>query len=252
MIIPKKNIAQHFLVDNNIANKIVNCLSFNGYSNIVEVGPGMGILTNYLVYKSENLFLIEIDDRLIDYLKCIFPFLGLKIIKENFLNWNPTQFSLDNFALIGNFPYNISSQILFRLLLIRNNIPECIGMFQKEVADRIASSHGNKKYGMLSVLTQAFYTVKYLFTVNENVFNPKPNIKSAVVRFIRKNEILNFNYNIFFNFVKLSFITRRKTIRNSIKKLSLPDIVYQSSLLDRRVEHLSVEEFINICKLIST
>lgn len=252
MIIPRKKLAQHFLVDNNIAKKIVNCLSFNGYSNLVEVGPGMGIITNYLVYKSENLFLIEIDDRLIYYLQSYFPFLGVKIINKNFLNWNPSKYSLDNFAIIGNFPYNISSQIIFILLIYRNSIPECIGMFQKEVAYRIASTHGNKKYGILSVLTQAFYKIEYLFTVNDNSFYPKPNIQSAVVRFIRKKHIFNLNYNIFFKVVKLLFSNRRKTIRNSIKNLCLPDMVTLSSIFNRRVDHISVDEFILISQLIST
>ncbi|YBU89258.1 MAG: 16S rRNA (adenine(1518)-N(6)/adenine(1519)-N(6))-dimethyltransferase RsmA [Candidatus Walczuchella monophlebidarum] len=244
---PKKYLGQHFLIDKNIAKKIVCSLSFKGYSSVVEVGPGIGMLTQYLLkIKTLELFLIEIDVEAVNYLRKEFPLLKDHIIHADFLKWEP---SITSFALIGNFPYNISSQILFRLLRYRNSVPECIGMFQKDMAHRIVGKHGSKIYGIISVLVQAFYEVEYLFTVNEKVFFPIPKVKSAIVIFRRKlSSLERKDESIFLKIVKSGFNHRRKILRNSLKPLSLSKSFYTMPILDKRAEELSVDEFINLSK----
>lgn len=245
---PKKRLGQHFLTDGNIAEKIVHSLSFEGYRSVIEVGPGMGALSRHLLEYCDDLFLIEIDGESATYLQAHYPTLSDRIIQIDFLNWDPELLGLSCFALIGNFPYNISSQILFRLLALRQYIPECIGMFQKEVAERITAREGNKIYGIFSVLTQAFYEVEYLFTVNENVFYPSPRVKSAVVRFRRRPQEPDCDKTLFFKLVKTAFNHRRKTLRNALKPLHRSGAFYRLPVLDERAEQLSVNDFIALTR----
>ena len=244
---PKKHLGQHFLTDHNITEKIVKSLSFQNCSFVVEVGPGMVDLTRYLLKYTSNLFLIDLDGESVDYIREEFPYLREKIVQADFLKWEPL---FPSFSLIGNFPYNISSQILFRVLEYRHSIPECVGMFQKEVAKRITAKCGNKIYGILSVLVQTFYEVDYLFTVNEWVFSPPPKVKSAVIRLRRKSYIPKLEEEFFFKFIKIAFSQRRKTLRNTLKTLKFKNSFYEISLLDKRAEQLSVEEFIELSQKI--
>lgn len=246
----RKKFDQYFLKDKNIAKKIVKNLSFKNYDTVIEIGPGYGILTQYLYlfYSDYQIFLIEIDKKLSDFLKKKFPFLEKKIIHGDFLKWNPEKIGLKNFAIIGNFPYGISSKILFHILKYSQYIPECIGMFQKEVALRIMSNIGEKTYGILSVLIQTFYNVKYLFTVTENVFNPIPNVKSAVISLKKRKESVDFDQNLFLKCVKTAFNQRRKKLKNSLQSIKNISNFYQISFLDKRAEELSFKEFIQLTK----
>ncbi|WP_394366703.1 16S rRNA (adenine(1518)-N(6)/adenine(1519)-N(6))-dimethyltransferase RsmA [Blattabacterium cuenoti] len=245
----KKKFDQHFLKDQNIAKKIVNYLSFKNYNTVVEVGPGLGILTQYLLANPSNhVFLIEIDKELISFLKRKFFIPKNQILHKNFLKWNPEEIKLKNFAIIGNFPYKISSQILFHILKYYQYIPECVGMFQKEVAKRITSYKGKKTYGILSVLVQTFYEVKYLFTVTEKVFFPIPNVQSAVISLKRKNEIIYCNQNMLFQCVKIAFNQRRKKLKNSLKFFNHIPNFHKIPFLNKRAEELSVKEFLKLTK----
>ena len=215
----KKHLGQHFLKDEGIAKNIADTLTLQGYSKILEIGPGMGVLTKYLLEKPTETFVIEIDTESVDYLNAHYPKLEGHIISKDFLRYNLSEdFGDDQFAIIGNFPYNISTQIVFRALELRYRIPEFSGMFQKEVAQRICEKKGTKAYGILSVLVQAFYDAEYLFTVDEHVFNPPPKVKSGVLRLTRKeNYHLPVDEKLFFAVVKMAFNQRRKTLRNSLK-----------------------------------
>jgi 16S rRNA (adenine1518-N6/adenine1519-N6)-dimethyltransferase len=215
----KKHLGQHFLTDENIAKKIADTLKLQGYNTVLEIGPGMGVLTKYLLEKDITTYVIEIDNESVDYLQSHYPKLDGKIIAKDFLKYNINEvLNGEPFALIGNYPYNISSQIVFKCLEMRKQIPEFSGMFQKEVAERICEKKGSKVYGILSVLAQAFYDVEYLFTVHENVFNPPPKVKSGVMRMVRKeNFVLPCDEKLFFQVVKAAFNLRRKTLRNSLK-----------------------------------
>lgn len=248
---PKKSLGQHFLKDNNIANKIVDSLDRKS-KNVLEIGPGMGILTKFLLKKKYNLRLVEIDGESISFL---IKQLGVEksiIIENDFLKLDLNKvFSGNNFSIIGNFPYNISSQIVFKILENRNIIKEMCGMFQYEVAERICESEGSKKYGILSVLTQAFFEVSFLFEVSNHLFIPPPKVKSAVITLRRKDEIeLGCDETLFFKIVKLSFQQRRKTIRNSLKKINLSNNLREDSIFDNRPEQLSVNQFIELTKLV--
>ena len=246
---PKKHLGQHFLRDENIAKKIVGSLvRKKDYETVVEVGAGTGVLTKYLLQEKDlETFVVEIDRESIAFLKKNFPKLEGRIIEKDFLEFNPDWLpSFKPFAVIGNFPYNISSQILFKVLDYRNQIPEVVGMFQKEVAERIASPPGNKTYGILSVLMQTYYKIEYLFTVNENVFYPPPKVKSAVIRLTRNNlEKLGCDEELFFKVVKAGFNQRRKTLRNSLsQKFEVKNL--NSELLNKRAEQLSVNDFVDL------
>ena len=248
---PKKSLGQHFLKDNNIANKIVDSLD-GKFKNVLEIGPGMGILTKFLLKKKYNLRLVEIDSESISFL---INQLGVEksiIIENDFLKLDLNKvFGGNNFSVIGNFPYNISSQIVFKILENRNIIKEMCGMFQYEVAERICESEGSKKYGILSVLTQAFFEVSFLFEVSNRLFIPPPKVKSAVITLRRKDEIeLGCDETLFFKIVKLSFQQRRKTIRNSLKKINLSNNLREDSIFDNRPEQLSVNQFIELTKLV--
>lgn len=242
---PKKSLGQHFLTDHNIARKIVNSLEYENCKNILELGPGKGILTTYLMQLAETeLKLIEIDESAVNYLTAEFPELNEKIIHDDFLSIIISDIWAEPFLLIGNFPYNISSQIFFRVLNYRNLVPQVVCMIQKEVAERIASGPGTKSYGILSVLLQTFYKVSILFSVSEKVFDPPPRVQSAVIRLDRntRNE-LPCDEKLFFKIVKTSFNQRRKMLRNSLKNILLP-LQTSHPLLTKRPEQLEIEEFI--------
>ena len=244
----KKHLGQHFLKDEQIAQNIADSLTENGYENVLEIGPGMGVLTKYLLKKKLKVHVIEIDTESVEYLKANYLDLADRIILKDFLKINLSDyFGDEQVAIIGNFPYNISTQIVFKTLENRHQIPEFSGMFQKEVAKRIAEKEGSKVYGILSVLTQAFYDVAYLFTVPPTVFNPPPKVESGVIRLIRKeNFTLPVNEKLFYTVVKTAFNQRRKTLRNSLKTLNLSDILREDPIFAKRPEQLSVQEFISL------
>ncbi len=248
----KKHLGQHFLKDENIAKKIADTLSLEGYNDVLEIGPGMGVLTKYLLEKDITTHVIEIDTESVDYLKNHYLNLADRIYEKDFLKYDLTEiFKEEPFAIIGNFPYNISSQIIFKTLEMRHQIPEFSGMFQKEVARRICSKEGSKVYGILSVLTQAFYETKYLFTVPPSVFNPPPKVDSGVLLLRRKADFrLPCDEDLFFKVVKTGFQQRRKTLRNSLKPFNLSDNLKANTIFGRRPEQLSVSEFIKLTSLI--
>lgn len=242
----KKHLGQHFLTDESIAENIVESLHFTENEVILEVGPGMGVLTKYLIKKKQELLLAEIDEESIDYLK------------KNYLNLNDSNFIGDflkydfsenpaQIAVIGNFPYNISSQILFKIIENYWQVPQMVGMFQKEVAERVAAIPRTKDYGILSVLVQAYYDVEYLFTVHEDVFNPPPKVKSGVIK-LRRNltEGLAGNEQLFKKIVKAGFGQRRKKLSNSLKVIGIPESLLEHRFMTQRAEELSVKEFLEL------
>lgn len=248
----KKKLGQHFLNDENIAKKIVDTLILKDYKNVLEIGPGTGVLTKYLLQKEFTTYVIEIDTESVEYLKVNYLNLASRIIEKDFLKYDLNEvFKEEAFAIIGNFPYNISTQIVFKALEMRHQIPEFSGMFQKEVAQRICEKEGSKKYGILSVLTQAFYNAEYLFTVPPQVFNPPPKVESGVLRLTRKeNYTLSCDEKLFFKVVKQGFQQRRKTLRNSLKTFNLSDNLREDAIFGKRPEQLSVLEFIKLTRLI--
>ena len=249
----KKHLGQHFLNDEQIASDIVDALSMTDhYDMVLEIGPGMGVLTKFLAQKTGyKTFPIDIDKESIAYLKQNYPELKDQILFADFLKLDLNTIAQEKpFAVIGNFPYNISTQILFKVLEYKDQIPEVVGMFQKEVAERVAAQPGNKIYGITSVLLQAFYDIEYLFTVDEDVFTPPPKVKSAVIRLKRNNvKQLGCNELHFKSYVKMAFNLRRKTLRNSLKSV-LPDSLKNSEMMSLRPEQLSVEQFIELTNLI--
>lgn len=256
----KKHLGQHFLVDEDIAKNIGDTLTLQGYKNVIEIGPGMGVLTKYILQKEVNLIAMDLDNESIEYLNTSFPLehpeirtenSTFEVIEADFLKYDlNTLFGNEPFAITGNFPYNISTQIVFRALENRDQIPEFTGMFQKEVAKRICAKEGNKTYGILSVLVQAFYDAEYLFTVPPDVFNPPPKVESGVLRLIRKKEYtLPCKEKVFFTVVKTAFGQRRKTLRNSLKTLLFPDEIKAMDIFSKRPEQLSVTQFIELTLL---
>lgn len=244
----KKHLGQHFLTDKNICLKIANQYqSHQGCKRVLEIGPGMGALTTYLIAKDLDVWVMEIDTESVAYLNENVKELQGKILENDFLKANLSDImGEDAFAVVGNFPYNISSQILFKCIEYRNQIPEIMGMFQKEVAERVAEKPGSKQYGILSVLLQAYYDIEYCFTVDEHVFNPPPKVKSGVIRCVRNaRRELPCDEKLFKQVVKMSFNQRRKTIRNSIKPL-LNGRILEHDYLALRPEVLSVEQFIEL------
>lgn len=242
MYILKKSLGQHFLKDENICRKIVDALKQDSFSQLLEVGPGGGALTKYLKEIQNISFkAVEVDDEKVAYLSQTYPDLKDKIIHQSFLDTDPP---FDGaFTVVGNFPYNISTQILFKVLEWKEQVPVVVGMFQKEVAQRIAAPPGNKVYGVLSVLVQAFFEVKYLFDVNENCFNPPPKVKSGVIKMYRKNEVAAMkSEKQFFNLVKTAFNQRRKTLRNAVRALFDADVL-SHPLFNQRAEQLSIKDF---------
>jgi len=248
----KKHLGQHFLKDLNIAQKIADTLSLANYKKVVEIGAGMGVLTQFLLKKDTEVYVVEIDKESVAYLEAHYPELRGKIIADDFLKYDIAGYLREPFAIIGNFPYNISTQIVFKLLELRDYVPEFSGMFQKEVAERICEREGSKTYGILSVFVQAFYEATYLFTVSEGVFNPPPKVKSGVLRLVRKpNYHLDCDEALFFTIVKTAFNQRRKTLRNSLKPLLTNESLKKNSIFDKRPEQLPWQDFVFITKEIS-
>ena len=249
---PKKHLGQHFLTDLNIAQNIAGALTGVDYQDVLEVGPGMGVLTQYLLQTKHTIHAIEVDNESVDYLNTNFPKLVPNLIFGDFLKCNLAKDFPSPLAIIGNFPYNISSQILFKTIENRNQIPEFVGMFQKEVAERICEPPGSKAYGILSVLTQSFYDTEYLFNVNRFVFDPPPKVASAVLRLRRKETIdLNCDERLYFRVVKTAFQQRRKTLRNSLKTFSLSTNLKEDTIFGQRPEQLGVSDFVRITNLIA-
>lgn len=253
MVRPKKSLGQHFLKDQNIAQKIVDSLEvLDKNKRVVEIGPGTGVLTKYLLEKKINLIVAEIDRDSIAYLLQHYAGLQEKIIAGDVLKMDWNEFSGDHFSIIGNFPYNISSQIFFKILDYRDKVDQVVCMLQKEVADRISSVHGNKVYGILSVLLQAYYDIEFLFKVPPGVFFPPPKVMSAVIRLKRNTTLrLACDEKLFKTIVKQGFQNRRKTLRNALKRLNLPALAAEApatvslkELLDKRAEQLSVADFV--------
>ena len=251
----KKHLGQHFLEDETIAKNIADALIGTNYTNVLEIGPGMGVLTKYLLPKKPKVTVMELDRESVAYLHDTFPLEYVKldtssahfnIIEGDFLKQDlPELFKNEQVAIIGNFPYNISTQIVFKAIEYRDVVPEFAGMFQKEVAMRIASKHGSKVYGILSVLTQAFFDVEYLFTVPPEVFNPPPKVDSGVIRFTRKDDYsLPVDEKLFFRVVKTAFQQRRKMLRGSLKSFQLSDALKEDPMFALRPEQLSVQDFI--------
>lgn len=258
----KKHLGQHFLKDENIAKKIADTLSLEGYNNVLEIGPGMGVLTKYLLQRDLDLVAMDLDEESIVYLNHSFPLEHQEILKKNnrlnvveadFLKFDLTElYGEEEFAITGNFPYNISSQIVFKMLEMRSQIPEFSGMFQKEVAQRICEKPGSKTYGILSVLVQAFYDAEYLFTVPPSVFDPPPKVDSGVLRLKRReNQKLPCDERLFFKVVKTAFNQRRKTIRNSLKTFNLSDNLKEDAIFDQRPEQLGVADFVTLTQKIA-
>ena len=248
---PKKALGQHFLNDLNIAERIVESLSPS--QNVLEIGPGTGILTKILIKKKINLKLVEIDKESVDFLTNELEINDSLIYNQDFLKMNLAElFGKNNFSVIGNFPYNISSQIVFKIIENRKYIPEMCGMFQFEVAERICQKEGSKKYGIISVITQAYYNAKLLFEVSNDLFTPPPKVNSAVISLKRKENLnLNCDEKLFLKIVKLSFQQRRKTMRNSLKQIKLSDNLREDTIFDKRPEQLSVTEFIDLTNMVS-
>ena len=247
----KKFLGQHFLTDEKIAQRIVDSLSPDA-NHVLEIGPGMGVLTKYLITRTNTVFhVVEIDRESVAWLHEKYP--GLDVIEGDFLKYDTSALFHDTYAIIGNFPYNISSQILFRVFEQRDRVHEVVGMFQKEVAERVTAAPGSKTYGILSVLLSAFYKMEYLFTVHENVFNPPPKVKSAVIRLIRNEvEKLPCDEQLFIQTVKVGFNQRRKTLRNALRSIGAPIDALPADLLSKRAEQLSVDDFIILTKHIES
>ncbi|MBP5650212.1 MAG: 16S rRNA (adenine(1518)-N(6)/adenine(1519)-N(6))-dimethyltransferase RsmA [Bacteroidales bacterium] len=248
LVKPKKNLGQHFLRNEDIARQIAESIVSNP-KNVLEIGPGMGVLTKYLIPKGyENLNVVEIDRESVEYLQQHYPDLREHIWSKDFLTLDLASLFDPNLTIIGNFPYNISSQILFKVLDYKELVNEVVGMFQKEVAERVAAKPGNRQYGILSVLLQAFYDIEYLFTVDEYQFLPPPKVKSAVIRLTRNPEKqLHCAENLFKQVVKSAFNQRRKTLRNSLNQYNFSDVFKQDPIFTKRPEQLSVQEFEQIC-----
>lgn len=247
-VTPKKHLGQHFLKDTRIAQRIAELLSGQGYDDILEIGPGTGVLTQYLVGQPAALTAIDLDQESVDYLKAHYSGTPLRVLYGDVLAVDFKELFQDRpFAIIGNFPYNISSQIVFKTLEWRHQIPEFSGMFQKEVAQRICAQPGSKIYGILSVLTKAFYAAEYRFTVPPGVFHPPPKVDSGVLHLKRHpNHRLPCDESLFFKVVKTSFQQRRKTLRNSLKIFNISQKIKEDSIFARRPEQLSVAEFITL------
>ncbi|SCY42270.1 dimethyladenosine transferase [Nonlabens sp. Hel1_33_55] len=253
----KKHLGQHFLKDENVAIQIADSLSYKGYDQVLEIGPGTGVLTKHIIRKGIKVTALELDSESVVYLKHSFPIEHAKIVtpqtfevvETDFLQKDLTEIYGDkSFAIIGNFPYNISTQIVFKTVENRDQIPEFGGMFQKEVAQRICAQHGSKTYGILSVLTQAYYDAEYLFTVGPEVFDPPPRVHSGVLSLKRKpnHDQLSCSYDKLRQVVKLAFNQRRKTLRNSLKSMDLPDEMRERDLFNLRPEQISVQQFVDL------
>ena len=251
MVKPKKHLGQHFLLDDSVSKRIASSIScFSDNTKVLEIGPGTGALSKYLLAENKNVIAYEIDRESVDYLAANFP--GLDVRKEDFLKLDFTEFGNQKLIVIGNFPYNISSQILFKILEAKELVVELVGMFQKEVALRVSQQPGNKQYGILSVLIQAYFDVEYLFTVDEHVFDPPPKVKSGVIRIKRNTTTkLSCDEKLFKRIVKTAFNQRRKMIRNSLK-IFLNDKKTNHPLFTMRPEQLAVQDFIELTNILES
>ena len=251
MVKPKKHLGQHFLLDDSVSKRIASSIScFSENTKVLEIGPGTGALSKYLLAENKNVIAYEIDRESVDYLAANFP--DLDVRKEDFLKLDFTEFGNQKLIVIGNFPYNISSQILFKILEAKELVVELVGMFQKEVALRVSQQPGNKQYGILSVLIQAYFDVEYLFTVDEHVFDPPPKVKSGVIK-IKRNTTnkLSCDEKLFKRIVKTAFNQRRKMIRNSLK-IFLNDKKTNHPLFTMRPEQLAVQDFIELTNILES
>jgi 16S rRNA (adenine1518-N6/adenine1519-N6)-dimethyltransferase len=262
LIKAKKHLGQHFLKDESIAQQISTSLSLSGYKDVLEIGPGTGVLTKYLLKQDIDLVAMDLDADAIVYLNHSFPLEhpelmerkgSFTVVEADILKADlRTYFGEKPFAIIGNFPYNISTQIVFKLLEYRQQIPEFSGMFQMEVAKRICEKEGSKAYGILSVLVQAFFEAEYLFTVEPGVFDPPPKVKSGVLRLTRRaNTSLDCDEALFFKVVKTAFNQRRKTLRNSLKSYNLSQNLKEDAIFDQRPEQLGVHDFLSLTRKIA-
>ncbi|UTW63695.1 16S rRNA (adenine(1518)-N(6)/adenine(1519)-N(6))-dimethyltransferase RsmA [bacterium SCSIO 12741] len=251
MVRPKKHLGQHFLKDLNVAEKIARGLSGKGYEEVLEIGPGTGVLTQFLLKSDKTVYLCEIDTESVAYLKEHYSEVAPRLFEEDFLKMNLQKITDKPLALAGNFPYNISSQILFKVYDHKDQFVEVVGMFQKEVAKRVASPPGSKEYGILSVLLQAFFDIEYLFTVPPGVFLPPPKVDSGVIR-LRRNGVseLGCDPRFFTQVVKAAFGKRRKTLRNALKQIT-PEGVTEFPFMDKRAEQLEVADFVAITQALS-
>lgn len=248
----KKHLGQHFLTDEGIAKNIAAAaMAFIQDGILIEVGPGMGMLSKYLINKPFPFVAFDVDEESITYLKTHYPDNTNSFILGDFLHLNIPQYFNGEVSVIGNFPYNISSQILFKILDNKEYVPLMVGMFQKEVAERICSQPGNKNYGILSVLAQAYYDTTYLFTVSEEVFIPPPKVKSGVMRMVRKSTPPNINEPMFKKVVKMAFNQRRKKLRNALAQFNVSDeLLQQVGFADKRAEELSTLQFMELTELV--
>jgi 16S rRNA (adenine1518-N6/adenine1519-N6)-dimethyltransferase len=252
---PKKALGQHFLTDLSVADRIAATLDDYTSYPVLEIGPGMGVLTQFLLQRQHDVTVIEIDNESVDYLNANFPSLKDRIVADDFLKMNLADLYADRkFCVIGNYPYNISSQIFFKVLDYKDQVVCCSGMLQREVAERLAAPPGTKARGILSVLLQAWYDVEYLFTVSEKVFNPPPKVKSGVIKMTRRADVTNLGCDaqLFKTVVKTTFGQRRKTLRNSLKSLIPPGVAIPADepMMALRPEQLSVDQFINLTNLV--
>ncbi|MEM6737006.1 MAG: 16S rRNA (adenine(1518)-N(6)/adenine(1519)-N(6))-dimethyltransferase RsmA [Bacteroidota bacterium] len=246
---PKKHLGQHFLMDQNIAKKIVEALKANPNTPVLEIGPGTGMLTKYLLIKYADFTAFDIDQESISYLKKIYP---KHTNQFQWMDYIKHRLDVKSVSIIGNFPYSISSQLFFKIWEDRRRVSEVVCMVQKEVADRICATHGNKIYGILSVLLQAFFDVEYLFKVSSGVFNPPPKVQSAVIRLVRNPiDHLPCDEDLFKRLVKAGFGQRRKTLRNALKGLNLFGVESSDEILNKRAEQLSVADFITLTSKIT-
>ncbi len=251
LVKPKKKLGQHFLNSSEIAKKIVDCLDTKSIESVVEIGPGMGILTQHIIGLGNKTYFIEIDSESVGYLKENYPLIKKSIIEEDFLKLELSDFK-NPIGIIGNFPYNISSQIIFKAIENRTLVHTLVGMFQLEVAKRICEGPGSKTYGILSVLVQAFYETEFMFSLDPLQFTPPPKVNSGVIKLTRKTQLtLNCDEVFFFKIVKTSFQQRRKTLRNSLKVFNLSNIIKEDVIFDRRPETLSVDDFVYLTNIIA-
>ena len=251
---PKKSLGQHFLKDFSVAERIAEVLQNFSELPVLEIGPGTGVLTQFLLKNKHDLTVVELDKESVKYLNEHYPALKDRIIEADFLKLDLNSLFTEKFCVIGNYPYNISSQIFFKVLDYKDKVPCCAGMLQKEMAERIASRPGKKAYGIISVLLQAWYDIEYLFTVEPEVFDPPPKVKSAVIRITRNARTsLDCDEKMFKTVVKTAFNQRRKTLRNSLKSLIGNDYAVTSlPIFDKRPEQLSVDEFVELTKLVTS
>ena len=251
LVKPKKKLGQHFLNSSEIAKKIVDCLDTKSIESVVEIGPGMGILTQYIIGLGNKTYFVEIDSESVEYLKENYPLIKKSIIEEDFLKLELSDFK-NPIGIIGNFPYNISSQIIFKAIENRTLVHTLVGMFQLEVAKRICEGPGSKTYGILSVLVQAYYETEFMFSLDPLQFTPPPKVNSGVIKLTRKTQLtLNCDEVFFFKIVKTSFQQRRKTLRNSLKVFNLSNNIKEGVIFGRRPETLSVDDFVHLTNIIA-